>query len=710
MKGAGDPRKPRSGGPPPGSGRRELLAALLPAVLAVLVSANTVPGDFIFDDAVVIAGNPAVRGLDVGRIFRESYWGSSRKSTNWRPLTILSYALNHRISPRPWAFHAVNVALHALATAALYLFAREALSSRWGASAAACLFAVLPIHTEAVANVVGRAELLAAGAIFLALWIALRWSEARRRRAAVFAAIAAITLAGMLAKENTAVAAALIPVTVVLLGRRVPWLSASAALAGVLLYVLLWKTVPGDIEGSVTASVIDNALFSAPPLTRALNALHLLGLYAFRTVLPLHLSADHSFDQVPVRSAADLGLWLEAGGLVLALAAALAITFRRRPALAAGIALFPIAFAVTSNVLFPIGTIFAERLAYAPSAGYAIALAAALAAFAGDRPSRRRAALGLMAVLVAAYGVRSFARNSVWSDAATFDVRLAEDAPRSTRAHLKAAEGFVLLSRRAETSGERKRLLDRAEWEVAESIRIFPDNAGAHGFRAEVLGESKRWREALAALGEAEAVYERTRMERDPEMAYLGAELLLNLDRAAEARAALDAYLARRGPVPKAFHLRGVCRMKLGDLPGAREDFDAAIALDPRLPTTFWNRGIVLARLGQADAAGRDFDAAAALAPENPQSYSNRGYFRFTRKDVAGAVADYRRGIEACAKKGLIAEPGGESVLAFHERIFDALLRSGDREGARRELEAIRALPSPLAQEAARDLEAGLGR
>jgi protein O-mannosyl-transferase len=676
---------------------------LLPLALAVITSADTVPGDFIFDDAVVIDSNPAVVQFDLRRIFTENYWGTSRHSPNWRPLIILSYALNYRISDKPWAFHVVNVALHGMVTAVFYLLAGEALRSRWAASAAACVFAVLPIHTEAVANVVGRAELLAAGAIFLPMWIALRWEKCGAWPAV---SIGLAVLAGMLCKENTIVAVALIPIAVYLLRRRIAWLPTSAALAGVLAYLVLWKTVPAESgKGHVTASIIDNALFSAPWLTRALNAVHLLGLYAFRTVLPIHLAADHSFDQLPVRPAGDPILWLEAVAVVLGLTAAVAFTFRRRPALALGLAFFPLSFAVTANIVFPIGTIFAERLAYVPSAGYALALAAGLAAFAGDRPARRRAGLGALAVVVAAYGARTMTRNAVWSDAATFDVRLAEDSPGSTRAHVKAAEGFVLLSRRAKPLEEKKRLLERAEAEVAEAIRIYPDNPGAHGFRAEVFKESRRWPEALAAIGEAHAAYRRTKFEEDPELSYVEAEVLWNLNRYQEARDALDRYLGRRGPTPKALNMRGACLLKMGDPEGARKDFDAAIAADPRGSEALLNRGILFASQNRMAEAGRDFEAAAAADPRNPQVYANRGFFRFTQSDPAGAVADYRKGIEVCADKGLIAEPGGESVLAFRQRIFDVLLKTGDRDGARREIVAIRALGGPLAEGVARSLE-----
>ena len=80
----------------------------------------------------------------------------------YRPVTMLTYMANHQVSTDPFGFHLVNVLLHALVTLAVLALARELLGSLLAATVAAALFAVHPVHTEAVSNIVGRAELLAA--------------------------------------------------------------------------------------------------------------------------------------------------------------------------------------------------------------------------------------------------------------------------------------------------------------------------------------------------------------------------------------------------------------------------------------------------------------------------------------------------------------------------------------------------------------------
>jgi tetratricopeptide (TPR) repeat protein len=668
-------------------------------LVALLTYADTVPGDFVFDDAVIVQGDSRLKGFDLHRIFCENWFGTARGSPNYRPVTLLSFAVNFRISDRPWAFRVVNVILHGAACAAFYLLAREVLASRWAAAGAAALFAALPIHTEAVAGIVGRAEILAALAVFLAWWLALRPREGPGRALAVGLPV----LLGTLSKENAAMAVALIPLSALLLGRKIPWWGTGGAAAGIAVSAILYAALfTGAPAATGPPALVDNPLARAGGTARVLNATSHLGRYAFRTALPLHLSGDHSYDQLPVLAPGDAALWLR----IAAFAAPLVLVgflARRRLALALGPAVFLVSFAPTANVLFPIGTVFAERLAYLPSAGWPLLLAAGLEAACGPRPGARRLAVALLAALTVAYGARSFARNLDWSDAARFDIRLAIDSPRSTRAHQKAAEGWVLRSRRARSDAERAEALRRAEAEVAEALRIYPENAGARSFRALILVETGRYPEALKALEEAEKAYAVERVEKDSDLHYLRAETLFNLGRPAEAREALDRYLERRGPVPKAYNLRALCRGGLGDAAGALSDLDEAIRLEPRNAVSRMNRGIILAESGKREEARRDFDAAVNLDPENPEIYKNRGYLRFLEGDLAGALEDYQRGLRAAAAKGLLVS-GPDSVLAFRKRLFDALHRSGRNEEARAQLEAIRALPGPAAKEAAREL------
>src|SRR6266508_965090 len=389
-------------------------AALLVAA-CILTYANGLGGGFTYDDKAIVRDNPRIRSPgNVSQIFATSYFGGPRGAgTVYRPVLLLSYAVQWWIHGRQAvAFHAVNVLLHAGATLLL-----AALLLRIGippatAFAGALLFAVAPIHVEAVTSLVGRGEVLAAVFTLLYLHLALRHFRLSsfaprasedtspaasppspfglrrtRRLPALLAALLCYALA-VLTKESGSSAPALALLLFVFVEegklrerlrrafvRGLPLLCGSgAALAGVF---LLRRWVLGGFLKSPGTGIfeVENALFPIDPLSRAVNACVILFRYLGRTVFPLHLSADESAWSIEVVS----GKSPLAIGAVLLLAGITAAALRglsSRSPLALGFLFFCLALLPASNLLFPLGTIFDERLAYLPSAGLCLAAGA----------------------------------------------------------------------------------------------------------------------------------------------------------------------------------------------------------------------------------------------------------------------------------------------------------------------------------------------
>ena len=134
-----------------------------------MVYANTLSGPLLYDDTNAIVRNAWVHDGNPVAIFTNPSWWSAGHGHGWRPVTTSSFAVNYALHGlAPAGYHVVNVALHA-AVCMLLLSVCAALGIAVATSLiAALLFAAHPVHTEAVASVVGRAELLAAAAFFLA--------------------------------------------------------------------------------------------------------------------------------------------------------------------------------------------------------------------------------------------------------------------------------------------------------------------------------------------------------------------------------------------------------------------------------------------------------------------------------------------------------------------------------------------------------------
>ncbi|XP_046663603.1 LOW QUALITY PROTEIN: protein O-mannosyl-transferase TMTC2-like [Homalodisca vitripennis] len=134
-------------------------------LLAVGVYVNTLGHGFVYDDNRAILTNPDVQASShLTDVFHNDFWGTPLSSSNshgsYRPLCTLSYRVNHWISGfQPFGFHLVNIFLHGLATLLVLVTGRGLLPGR-ASSLAAALFAVHPVHVEAVAGLAGRADVL----------------------------------------------------------------------------------------------------------------------------------------------------------------------------------------------------------------------------------------------------------------------------------------------------------------------------------------------------------------------------------------------------------------------------------------------------------------------------------------------------------------------------------------------------------------------
>ncbi|HEY6853905.1 MAG TPA: hypothetical protein VI139_06640 [Gemmatimonadales bacterium] len=398
---------------------RRLYAAV--AACAVVVYIGALWNRFVFDDVYIVGLNGLVhQPSGIWRAFAQPYWPPNLSGTLYRPLTVATYALDWIVG-KPWWFHLVNILWHAGASVAV-----AALARRWSGTAAALvaglIFAVHPVHVEAVANVVGRNELMAALFTVLAVYAALV------RQSIGWTAVA--MAAGILSKENAAVAPGLIVLGWLVGLAPIPprrRLVAFGATWGVL--AIVYATVRWAVlHPYAGVPALAPAFLDQSPVTVRLTAVAAFTDLVRLLLFPLHLSADYSpNDRTVVTTMLDsrflLGLLCFAlwGGL-------LALAWRRgRRVEAFGIGWIGLAYLPVANLLFPHAVVVAERLLYLPSAGLALAAGAALAPL----PPRRLAVV--LSTIVVAGGVRSAVRVPVWRDNSAAAVSLLKDAPDSYR-------------------------------------------------------------------------------------------------------------------------------------------------------------------------------------------------------------------------------------------------------------------------------------
>ena len=571
-------------------------------LLCLAVYSNSFATGFPLDNRQLILRDPRVHALtreNLSLILNHTYWWPYGESGLYRPLTTLSYLLNFAIlgnGERPAGYHLFNLLFHIANVLLLWRLTWRVTANRWIAVVTAALWAVLPVSTEAVTNIVGRADLMAATASLGAALLYLRvrdefGSASSSVRYAQLAALGLVIAAGALAKESA------VAVLGVLVIAEIIWWSPdrsprvlTAAAAACALPLAWWMWQRAGVLGAGGAAEFpytDNPMIGAPAWQRLLTALQVIIRYLALLVWPAHLSNDYSYAQIPLAESTAAG-WI---GVALLLGGASVAFWQargNRPALFFAAFAF-VTFLPASNLLFATGTIMGERLIYLPSAGIIAVVAIGLWQLASI-PRMGATTACLVAALGLACGARTLARNPDWTDDVTLWRSAVRSAPASAKAHRALAEA---LYDRDPTHQNIDAVIAEADRSVA-LLDALPD----------ALNTFQAFRQAGAYyLDKANAAS--VRNEHDPESARLYARALNLLDRSlAIARAGARRVAgASSEPEADAERLRAAALLGMENPPAALAAATRSRALQPLNPLAYHLAAASLIELNRADEA-----------------------------------------------------------------------------------------------------------
>ena len=405
-------------------------------LLAILVYLPAFNADFTLDDVLIVEENTYVQSTDkIPDIWTSHYWAGKADANDtglYRPLTLTSYNLQYAITGKnPAAFHILNVLLHALVCFVLMRMIRLVFGEPRLAIIAGLLYALHPLHSEAVAGIVGRAEILAALFILTAMISYHHW-----RKGGGF-----IWLAGLLLSTFAAITSKehgfLLPAILILQetyyffkektfswGSSKKWLAFGSVS---LLAVGLWmyrSTITGPAVPHEQWINVDSGHRMA---TSVRTMMEYIGMH----VWPLHLSADYWSDEVPIGSFGDLSVIL-AMLLIAGLATAAFVLRKKLPVFSWGILFFFLTLVPVSNFFFAAGFLKAERILYIPSIGLITAMAA-LVVYLVDRPQGKSLGWVLMGVLALFFAGRTWTRTGDWNNNYTLALATLETSPNSPR-------------------------------------------------------------------------------------------------------------------------------------------------------------------------------------------------------------------------------------------------------------------------------------
>ncbi|MDX1939717.1 MAG: tetratricopeptide repeat protein [Saprospiraceae bacterium] len=616
-------------------------------VLGFLLYANTFGHDYAQDDAIVITQNMlTTNGLQgiPGILQYDTFYGYFKEEGKetlvaggrYRPLSLILFAIEYQFfGQNPFVGHLMNALFYGLTGFVLYWLLLQLVRPKQDptkayfiAIATSLLFITHPIHTEAVANIKGRDEILALLGSLAALYFSFRAFQEKKNGLNILAGI--VFFLALLSKENAITFVVVTPLTFYfftkaktnqILVQTLPFIVAAA------LFLVLRTSIIGFGGGNPPTELMNNPFlklegnqyvpFSAGE--RLATVLFTLGKYLQLLVFPHPLTHDYYPRQIDIMSFGDwqvlLSLFIYIGLGIYAI-----IGFRKKNPIAYGILFYLLTLSLVSNIVFQVGTNMAERLLFMPSVGFCIAISALAYHLTYKKKitsfGQLYLTLSVLLIIAMLFSIKTIARNPAWKS--NFTLFTTDIQTSSNSAKLRNALGSELVTRSVDEKNEQQRskMLNEAAGHLLEAIRIHPYYSNAYLY----LGICYRF---LGQYDQA-IVYGQKAMDLDPEKA---------TNELANTYFEAGRYYAQEkqewqtaiGYLENAQQLRpndfgtiqglGVAYGNAGNLAKALEFFTKSVALNPNDADAWFNLGSAYYNAGQQDQANEYFQKAVAIEP-----------------------------------------------------------------------------------------------
>jgi hypothetical protein len=405
-------------------------------LLAILVYLPAFNADFTLDDVLIVEENAYVKSLDkIPSIWTSHYWAGKVDASDdglYRPLTLTSYTLQYALfGEKPFAFHLINVLLHALVCVVLMKFVQLLFKDPWLVLLSGIIFAVHPLHAEAVAGIVGRAELLAALFILLS---GISYHHFRKTGSMKWMGVLLLTtFAAITSKEHGFMIGPILFLQELYYAntwKNFTWSEKNKwiAFGGVaLLSIILWS-----YRASITGDPVPHELWAeADASTRMATAMRISMEYVWMHVFPWTLSADYWTGSTPITGWGSPMVLISFVAMI-GLIAVMVMWRKKQPVIAWGIAFFLLTLLPVSNFLFAAGFLKAERVVYIPSIGMIIALSAVLLML-RTAPKLKPAFMAVAALFVLFFAGRTYVRAMDWKNNFTLAQATLKSDPDSPR-------------------------------------------------------------------------------------------------------------------------------------------------------------------------------------------------------------------------------------------------------------------------------------
>ena len=457
-------------------------------VYVFVLYGNSIGHDYALDDDIVVRKNRFVHdGISgIPDIFAHGYlYGFNRISgETYRPFTLVTLAIEEQLWPDdPHANHFFNVLWYGVTVVFLFLLLLKLFRKYHFIVPLliTLLFAAHPIHTEAIANIKSRDEILGLLGCVLSLYFGLSYYSYGKSVKWLVASVVFFFIA-ILSKENVIMFVAITPLVYYFFTefplKKIILITIPYAAVVVVLLLIRIPVLRGTMPDE-KMSVVNNLLMAAPTTAQHYaTAVFILGKYIALLFFPYPLSWDYSYNQIPIIGWADIKAILSIAAYLFLFVYAI-IGFKKKDVVSFGILYFLLSMVVISNIFFNIGASIGERFLYTPSLGFCIIVVIVLLRLlkvdmTSYKLSKLTTVYAVFGVILLAYSVKTIARNTVWENNLALFNSGVITAPKSARAHESLANELMEDGVSASDPGVKGNLFSRAKAEFDTTLNILP--------------------------------------------------------------------------------------------------------------------------------------------------------------------------------------------------------------------------------------------
>ncbi|MGB0931053.1 MAG: tetratricopeptide repeat protein [Chitinophagales bacterium] len=486
-------------------GKQHFWAILSIGLFSLILYAPSLQYDYALDDYIVITGNQYTKlGFSgIGKIFStesmEGFWGEQKNllaGGRYRPLSIVSFAVEWELfKDNPMVGHLINILLYALTNLLLYRILVMLFAARtkrppryWYLSIpfiTTMLFVAHPLHTEVVANIKGRDEIMTFLGALGAMYFSLQYVKRERMMDLVWSGICLFL--ALLSKENAITFVAIIPLTLYFFTKKplqkIGLSTLPLIVATVVFLVIRWWVIGYFFNsGAEVTELLNDPFLNASFAEKYATIFSTMGYYLKLLIFPHPLTHDYYPKEFPIIGWAD---WRAIVPLVFYTLIGLFAVWglKRKNIFAYSVWFYLLSFSIVSNLFFAVGTFMNERFMFISLLGFCLIVAYSLVRYLPKLLTgaaiKKYSIMAIVGVLLLAYSFQTLTRLPAWESNTTLFLTDVKTSTNSTKVNTAAGGTIYEAAIRLQDVGEKQQEIYKAIKYLTKAVEIHPQNINA---------------------------------------------------------------------------------------------------------------------------------------------------------------------------------------------------------------------------------------